>query len=289
MSFWELTATPLGSVNCPCMTPNSPNLQWYIIFCLLILDFGGNMAVDINFEVRSSIESAAPVKEYGSPAPFLNRRWTTFHQETLGENRENLETSEKNSALCISPIPGPSTRPVTPLIPTECNTSDQRDNKAESSFAITPADCNPLAQDYGKESCSKKKVSWHHHTDEHALQADARRRQQKKLELEEKRSKNKQSQSFIKKNVKLNIKPKKPVVKNSDSSSESNESQSEECIFCCEKFVNSSKGEGWIRCNKCLKWAHDQCAGVDEDDDDFTCDLCLSHTKTYGVKKQLRF
>ncbi|KAF5299271.1 hypothetical protein FQA39_LY02444 [Lamprigera yunnana] len=39
---------------------------------------------------------------------------------------------------------------------------------------------------------------------------------------------------------------------------------------------------------KDLKWAHDQCAGVDEDDDDFTCDLCLSHTKTYGVKKQLR-
>ncbi|KAF5289743.1 hypothetical protein FQA39_LY03660 [Lamprigera yunnana] len=183
-------------------------------------------------------------------------------QKTLGENRENLETSEKNSALCISPIPGSIPRSVTPLIPTECNTSDQRDNNAESCFAITPADCNPLSKITGKRAAQKGK-----------------RRHQKKLELEEKRSKHKQSQFFIKKNVKLNIKPKKSVVKNIDSSSESNESQSEECIFCCEKFVNLSKGEGWIRCNKSLKWAHDQCAGVDEDDDDFTCDLCVEPHK----------
>ena len=41
ISFWALTATPLGSVNCPSRTPNSPNLQWYTIFCLLIWDLGG--------------------------------------------------------------------------------------------------------------------------------------------------------------------------------------------------------------------------------------------------------
>ncbi|KAF5295960.1 hypothetical protein FQA39_LY12732 [Lamprigera yunnana] len=80
-----------------------------------------------------------------------------FDQETLGENRENLETSEKNSALCISPIPGPSTRPITPSIPTECNTSDQRDNKAERYFAITPADCNPLPNITGKRAAQKRK------------------------------------------------------------------------------------------------------------------------------------
>ncbi|KAK4873839.1 hypothetical protein RN001_013199 [Aquatica leii] len=179
------------------------------------------------------------------------------------------------SALCISPIPGPSTRPVTPLIPTECNTSDQRDNKAESSFAITPADCNPLPKIMEKRAAQKRKSVGTVILTSTPYKLMLKEDNRKKLELEEKRSKNKQSQTVIKKNVKLNIKPKTRV--------------SEECIFCYEKFVNSSRGEGWIRCNKCLKWAHDQCAGVDEDDDDFTCDFCLSHTKTYGVKKQLKF
>jgi hypothetical protein len=29
-------------------------------------------------------------------------------------------------------------------------------------------------------------------------------------------------------------------------------------------------------CCRCGKWAHDECAGVESDDDDeFTCDICL--------------
>ena len=62
-----------------------------------------------------------------------------------------------------------------------------------------------------------------------------------------------------------------------DSSEESAEEASKDpkCLYCTESFTRSAEGEGWARCCKCKLWAHDLCAGLDEDDDEFTCDLCL--------------
>jgi hypothetical protein len=85
------------------------------------------------------------------------------------------------------------------------------------------------------------------------------------------------------------LKPKKNTKKtieqdNDETSDESNESDAA-CLYCTEKYVNSSKGEGWIRCTKCLQWAHDECAGVEENEND----LCLSQTKLFSVKKNIIF
>ena len=46
-----------------------------------------------------------------------------------------------------------------------------------------------------------------------------------------------------------------------------------ECLFCGELF-SETRDEDWIQCTSCSKWAHDDCAGIDPDDDHFVCDLC---------------
>jgi len=48
--------------------------------------------------------------------------------------------------------------------------------------------------------------------------------------------------------------------------------KNDECFYCNEPSAESI--DGWIRCDVCLRWAHDACAGVEDDDDDFTCEFC---------------
>ena len=46
------------------------------------------------------------------------------------------------------------------------------------------------------------------------------------------------------------------------------------CLYCDEPYGESRAGDGWVMCIKCKKWAHEACAGVEEDDEDFVCELC---------------
>lgn len=48
-----------------------------------------------------------------------------------------------------------------------------------------------------------------------------------------------------------------------------------ECFYCHQKFTQSSADQGWIKCNGCVEWAHESCAGCDDDEDDFICTKCL--------------
>jgi hypothetical protein len=66
-------------------------------------------------------------------------------------------------------------------------------------------------------------------------------------------------------------------VRASRTQSSSSESDVDvECLFCGNNYSKDHCGEGWIMCCRCGKWAHDECAGVESDDDDqFTCDICL--------------
>lgn len=66
-------------------------------------------------------------------------------------------------------------------------------------------------------------------------------------------------------------KSKKKKEKIEDSESKVDD---EECLYCGEFY--SVSNEEWIACQKCLKWAHNKCAGVDSDDDDgiLVCELC---------------
>ena len=44
------------------------------------------------------------------------------------------------------------------------------------------------------------------------------------------------------------------------------------CLYCCEQFVNSRKGEKWIECGQCKGWAYEDC--TDYEGGTFTCDIC---------------
>ena len=44
-------------------------------------------------------------------------------------------------------------------------------------------------------------------------------------------------------------------------------------ICVCFALNNKTSIDSWIQCTSYLKWAHDDCAGVDEDDEEFECDL----------------
>lgn len=74
-----------------------------------------------------------------------------------------------------------------------------------------------------------------------------------------------------------NIKKSKKTTTRISSSDESDvESDTDaECLFCGDTYLRSKGGEGWVRCIQCLLWAHEECAGVEENDTNYTCDKCL--------------
>ncbi|XP_031328854.1 PHD finger protein ALFIN-LIKE 6-like [Photinus pyralis] len=47
-----------------------------------------------------------------------------------------------------------------------------------------------------------------------------------------------------------------------------------ECVYCTNLFSQDIRGEDWIKCSGCYRWAHEECAGVDKIEG-FVCDLCL--------------
>jgi len=41
--------------------------------------------------------------------------------------------------------------------------------------------------------------------------------------------------------------------------------QDADCLYCTGRFTEDHNGEDWIRCAKCLRWAHTLCTGMEED------------------------
>lgn len=64
------------------------------------------------------------------------------------------------------------------------------------------------------------------------------------------------------------IKKKKKIAE-----SESDEEEAE-CLYCGDLY--SISNEGWVACQKCFKWAHNSCAGIDNEDDEeiLICEFC---------------
>lgn len=61
-------------------------------------------------------------------------------------------------------------------------------------------------------------------------------------------------------------------VHESDSESEGD---STVCLYCSDTIGNSLRGEGWVCCVFCKRWAHEQCAGMQDDEEEvFMCELC---------------
>lgn len=74
---------------------------------------------------------------------------------------------------------------------------------------------------------------------------------------------------------KFSFKPRK-VGKKLNKKVEDSDSEEEdaECLYCRDFY--SVSNEGWIACQKCFKWAHNKCAGVDSEDDEeiLICEFC---------------
>ncbi|KAG5893890.1 hypothetical protein JTB14_001075 [Gonioctena quinquepunctata] len=59
-----------------------------------------------------------------------------------------------------------------------------------------------------------------------------------------------------------------------DDQSDSDESDTD-CLYCNELYSCSKYREGWIKCSGCSRWAHEACAGCENEDDRFVCEYCL--------------
>jgi len=45
-------------------------------------------------------------------------------------------------------------------------------------------------------------------------------------------------------------------------------------LYCNKPYKNDIHGEKWILCIKCVRWAHELCAGVDNFKT-YTCEMCV--------------
>ena len=101
--------------------------------------------------------------------------------------------------------------------------------------------------------------------------------EQKKLEKIETKKRKDELKKQKKTTTKAENKKSKKTAKRRRLSSSEDESEEEEdtpCMYCEE--VYSVSIEGWISCSLCGKWAHNSCAGIDDDDDEAThiCEYC---------------
>ena len=96
-----------------------------------------------------------------------------------------------------------------------------------------------------------------------------------KLNLEDTTKKNKVISTLSKKKVVKKQVAAKVNDNISSSSSDEEDDDNATCMYCNKLYSNSKSEEGWIKCHKCSDWAHEQCAGIEPDDDEvFTCDFC---------------
>lgn len=59
-------------------------------------------------------------------------------------------------------------------------------------------------------------------------------------------------------------------------STDDEDSADEECLYCLQPYKTDMKNEKWIRCIKCLCWAHELCAGIEKGKwKTYTCDMCF--------------
>ncbi|KAB0804472.1 hypothetical protein PPYR_01442 [Photinus pyralis] len=83
----------------------------------------------------------------------------------------------------------------------------------------------------------------------------------------------------------------KNTKKRQVSSESEDDQQNTKCLYCNSSFLQSKSGEGWIQCLLCKQWAHDACAGVEDDED---CEVLIDeYQKTAleairDVLKQIR-
>ncbi|XP_022246856.1 uncharacterized protein LOC106463612 isoform X2 [Limulus polyphemus] len=104
-------------------------------------------------------------------------------------------------------------------------------------------------------------------TDAEVSQSSSEKERKKELTKERKKSREQQKEKRGKRMVKRSSKT------NETSSETLNDDNDTACLFCGETY-SKTPYDGWIQCSHCKEWSHEECAGVDSDDEDFICDIC---------------
>ena len=99
--------------------------------------------------------------------------------------------------------------------------------------------------------------------------------EKKMRKVNEKRNEEQNGKNIEKKRGKKIVEKKikkKTTRKRKLSEIEEDEEDDTECLYCADLF--SASAEGWISCQKCNLWAHNSCAGADDDQETFVCEIC---------------
>lgn len=205
--------------------------------------------------------------------------------ESNEQSSENLEISVEMREQ--EPIPGPSSCPDFVLLP------DSNKSELSSSFAnLTPSVCHPLPKLTKKRSARKRKSSGAIILTSTPYKNALETEKAAKLEAEIKKKERKEKRLMKSRTVKSKERKKKQTKKETPEDTESYDDDDDDdasCLLCAETFKCSASKEGWVRCSKCLKWAHDQCAGISDDEDDYVCYFCMFEARTSTSKKIIKF
>ncbi|XP_026318149.1 uncharacterized protein LOC113228920 [Hyposmocoma kahamanoa] len=102
------------------------------------------------------------------------------------------------------------------------------------------------------------------------IKTDKNKSDRKKTE----KNKSNKKKPEVKKRKKNKTKLNKIASDTDTESSQDDENKDCACIYC--GYLYSESTEGWVICSVCKGWAHNSCAGVDDDDEEaHTCERCL--------------
>uniref|UniRef100_UPI00358F5F2B neurofilament heavy polypeptide-like n=1 Tax=Myxine glutinosa TaxID=7769 RepID=UPI00358F5F2B len=148
-----------------------------------------------------------------------------------------------------------------------------------SPFQISPPPKATPAKGRPTTRQSKRSMSEHLTSSPYKKRLADAAEEKKRQEAQKAEKAKQRAEKKPQKQNKVAEKPKKKIVKGKraiftapEESSESEDDDGTMCLFCRESY--SVIGEGWIKCTVCRLWAHDGCAGVDEEDVNFICDFC---------------
>lgn len=203
------------------------------------------------------------------------------------EQQELLQAESQE----LSSLPRPTTRRPTTLHstshgnpqPSTSFPTSPGNPQPSTSFAVSPKEILPIPKANIVKRQSKRKRGSAAVLTSSPYKRDLQTAKEEKEDKEKRQNmkdKVKSGQNQKKKQKQGAVKGKQKFVGLQEKSVSALEDSSDsdvsdvDCVYCGEPFSKSRENEGWIRCSACLLWAHDACAGCDEEDDKYTCDIC---------------
>jgi len=209
-----------------------------------------------------------------------------FCQDDDGDCRSHSLVSSSSPALQLTcDADEPVTVPVPPIEHVAASSSSEENVQTMSFHEIIAASVE-MSAGSARNTRQKRKVA---HAAivtsspfKQALEEVQNTKEVKKRKKENKDKMHKKKASKVDRKSMQENKIKK-VTKTSREKSRKNKSQTvskaqddEEdcrCLYCQELYSESV--DVWICCRVCYQWAHELCAGKDNDSTDFVCELCL--------------